>query len=395
VRVLLVVIDGFGVGALPDAAAYGDAGANTALHVCEGVQTVHWPNLRELGLGNCAELLGYTLPGCPPVDRPAASYGVMAEASAGKDTTAGHWELAGVVTGEPFKTFPLVYPSFPQSLIDDFSAKTGCKVLGNKGASGTAIIAELGEAHMAGEGVIVYTSADSVFQIAAHEEIIPLEELYRICETARKLCDPYRVGRVIARPFIGEPGNFTRTGARRDFSMLPPEDTLLDVLQRKGVETVGIGKIGDIFSERGLDRSYHDSGNEACLDRIVSCLRDYTDNERFIFVNLVDTDMLHGHRRDVQGYHDAVHQVDERLGKILGLLKGDDVLIVTADHGCDPGFTGSDHTREYVPLLWSAMEGVPENLGIRRSFADVAQSVATLFYAPALKNGKSFIKRKY
>lgn len=380
-RAVLVVIDSFGVGALPDADEYGDVGANTALHICEGVKAknVQWPNLQKLGLGNCTELLGYTLPGCEAVQQPMASYGVMAEASSGKDTTTGHWELAGIELKEPFQTFPLACPSFPDELIKDFQEQTGYAVLGNKGSSGLAILDELGAAHLNGEGIIVYTSADSVFQIAAHEEIVPVEELYRVCEIARKLCDAYRIGRVIARPFVGTVGNFSRTGSRRDFSMLPPSVTILDTLQERGVETVAIGKIGDIFCEQGIDRSYHDSGNEACLNRLIECLAEYSRKQQFIFINLVDTDMLYGHRRDIVGYHDAVARVDARLAEVIGMLNDEDLLVITADHGCDPAFQGTDHTREYVPLLSFSKQQAAVDLGIRMSFADVARSLAAYF----------------
>lgn len=393
-RTLLIIIDSFGVGALPDAALYGDEGANTALHICAAMESVRWPNLQKLGLGNCSALLGHKLPGCESVQRPMASYGVMAEVSSGKDTTTGHWELAGVLLENPFQTFPLSYPSFPAELVQSFQEQTGYKVLGNKGGSGTAIIEELGRAHLDGKGIIIYTSADSVFQIAAHEEVIPLDELYRICEITRKLCDPYRVGRVIARPFIGEPGNFIRTAFRRDFSMLPPGDTIFNVLQNNGVETVAIGKIGDIFCEQGIDLSYHDSGNDACLERLVSCLRASAKEKQFVFINLVDTDMLYGHRRDVRGYHDAVERIDTRLGEIIELMAEEDVLLITADHGCDPSFKGSDHTREYVPLLCYSKQQAATNLGIRGCFCDMAQSLASYFNVPAMENGKTFINYK-
>jgi phosphopentomutase len=391
-RALLVIIDSFGVGELPDADLYGDNGANTALHICQGVEEVRWPNLQNLGLGNCSSILGHKLPGCEAVEKPLASYGVMAEVSAGKDTTTGHWELAGVLLDTPFTTFPLHYPSFPEKLITSFEDQTGYNVLGNKGASGTVIIEELGEAHLNGDGIILYTSADSVLQIAAHEDIVPIDKQYAICEIARKLSDPYRIGRVIARPFTGKLGSFTRTGNRKDFSMLPPHETVLDLLQATGVETIAIGKIGDVFSEQGIDRSYHDSGNNGCLDRLVSCLADPTDKQQFLFVNLVDTDMNFGHRRDIEGYHNAVQMIDERLTEILTLLSLEDILIITADHGCDPGFKGSDHTREYVPLLVYSKKQVVMDLGVRKCFCDVAQSLASYFNAAPMKNGKSFIK---
>ncbi len=395
-RAVLLIIDSFGMGALPDAHLYGDEGANTARHICDAITAPKWPTLKQLGLGNCAELLGFTLKGCEAVDRPMAGFGVMAEASAGKDTTTGHWELAGIRLDQPFHTFSLDFPSFPEDLVQQFEDLTGHRMLGNKGASGTIIIEELGEAHMTGEGIIVYTSADSVFQVAAHEEIIPLDELYRICEISRQLCDPFHVGRVIARPFIGTPGNLTRTRNRKDYSMKPAGPTLLDHLQHHGVETVGVGKIGDIFVEQGLSLSYHDAGNEACLERTIKCMTEQTKKNRFIFVNLVDTDMLFGHRRDIQGYHDAVQAIDQTLGTLMDQMTREDLLIITADHGCDPGFKGTDHTREYVPLLVYARTGETGrpragNLGIRTSFCDVAQSLCAFFKVPALANGTSFI----
>ncbi len=388
-KAVLLIIDSFGVGALPDAAEYGDSGANTALHICEGMPFVRWPVLKNLGLGNSAALLGHLLNGCEAQASPLASFGVMAEASAGKDTTTGHWELAGLVLDQPFQTFPLAYPSFPDALIDEFKARTGYEVLGNKGASGTVIIEELGYAHMDGQGIILYTSADSVLQIAAHEEIVPVEELYRVCGIAREICNPFNVGRVIARPFEGTPGKFRRTASRRDFSMPPAGKTILDHLSTHGIQTLGIGKIGDIFCEQGIDVSHHDAGNAACLDRLVSCIAD-DGTDRFIFINLVDTDMLFGHRRNIKGYHDAVAGIDARLTAVMDRLDHDDLLIITADHGCDHGFKGTDHTREYVPLLVFQPNGAVRDLGIRRSFSDVAQSLASFFNLPAINNGRSF-----
>lgn len=392
-RALLVVIDSFGIGALPDAHLYGDEGANTIRSICTGVKDVRWPVLQRLGLGNCADLLGVDLPGCPTASPPLAGFGVMAEASRGKDTTTGHWELAGVPLEVPFQTFPLACPSFPSELIDTFVKRTGYHILGNKGASGTAIIEELGSEHLKSGRLIVYTSADSVLQIAAHEDIVPLPELYKVCETARDISDTYRIGRVIARPFAGLPGSFVRTANRRDFSMKPPGKTLLDLLKDNGVETIGIGKIGDIFCEQGITRSYHDSGNEACLLRLLDCMGERSDTDQFIFVNLVDTDMHYGHRRDIQGYHDAVARVDERLLKLMGMMGDEDLLIITADHGCDPGFRGSDHTREYVPLLVFSTSSGSENYGIRNSFSDVAASLAVRFGIPGYVEGNSFFDK--
>jgi len=315
----------------------------------------------------------------------------MAETSPGKDTT-GHWEMGGIILEQPFHVFPPDYPSFPEALIRDFTRETGFKVLGNKAASGTVIIEELGQSHLEGDGIIVYTSADSVFQIAAHEKVVPLETLYETCETARKLCDPLHVGRVIARPFVGKPGSFKRAGARKDYGMEPPAPTILDHLSAHDIQTVGIGKIGDIFMQRGLTKSYHDAGNDACLERTLSCLNDHDQTDALIFVNLVDTDMLYGHRRDVRGYHDAVLRIDQYLPDIMDRLDDDDLLIITADHGCDPAFKGSDHTREYVPLLCWGRKMPVENLKIRSTFCDVAQSLASFFSVPPIENGTSFIE---
>ncbi|MCP3874763.1 MAG: phosphopentomutase [Desulfobacteraceae bacterium] len=390
-KAILLIIDSFGVGALPDAHIYGDEGANTALHICEEIPQKKWHSLQKLGFGNCVNLLGVKLPGCEPSHNPIASYGVMNQMSAGKDTTTGHWELSGIILDKPFQTFPQAYPSFPEPLVNDFQELSGYKILGNKGASGTVIIEELGQAHMEGEGMIIYTSADSVFQIAVHEEIVPVKKLYSICEGTRKLCDPYHVGRVIARPFIGIPGHFKRTSARKDFSMPPPANTILDHLKKNSIQTIGIGKIGDIFSEQGIDMSFHDAGNKACLARTLDCMNKNKNKDQFLFINLVDTDMLYGHRRDIKGYYDALEVIDGTLPKIMELMSKKDLLIITADHGCDPGFKGTDHTREYVPLLVYQKGVETNNLGIRKSFCDVAQSLASFFDALSMANGKSFI----
>ena len=390
-KAILLIIDSFGIGALPDADKYGDVGSNTALHICEGISGEKWPNLKNMGLGNCSKLLSVDLPGCNAIENPKAGFGVLNEISTGKDTTTGHWELSGIILDQAFHTFPLAYPSFPEKLVNDFEYQTGHKILGNKGASGTVIIEELGKAHMNGGGIIGYTSADSVFQIAAHEEIVPLEELYNIFEITRNLCDPYNIGRVIAKPFVGTPGNFTRTGSRRDFSMVPPEKTILDHLQANTIQTIGIGKIGDIFTEKGLDKSFHDSGNQACIERTMECLKKDKGLDQFLFVNLVDTDMLYGHIRDIKGYYQAVKNIDDILPEMIDLMSNNDVLIITADHGCDPGFKGTDHTREYVPLLVFQKTRKFKNLGVRESFCDVAQSLAAFFNVPAMPHGKSFI----
>jgi len=390
-KAVILVIDSFGIGALPDAGKYGDQGSNTALHICREIPGPKWPALKKLGLGNASLLLGSDLPGCEAVEKPSAWYGVMAEKSPGKDTTTGHWEIAGIELDQPFHVFPQEYPSFPPDLAAAFEKETGRKILGNKAASGTVIIQELGQEHEKTGSPIVYTSADSVFQIAAHEEVIPLEELYRICEISRKLVDPLRIARVIARPFVGTPGNYTRTKNRRDFSIAMPYPSLLEHLQENGVAVIGVGKIGDIFLEQGIDESYHDKGNPACLSRTLSLLKERNSRDEFIFVNLVDTDMIYGHRRDVRGYYESVAETDTALPEIMEALETGDMLIITADHGCDPAFRGTDHTREYVPLLALRKDFEGRNLGIREAFSDVAQSMAQYFSAPPYRNGKGFM----
>lgn len=394
-RITILVIDSFGIGALPDADRYGDEGSNTALHICEAIDGRKWPNLWAMGLGNAAALLGFELPGCEPVEAPLGSFGVMEEHSPGKDTTTGHWEIAGIELAKPFHTFPPAYPSFPRELIAALEEQMGRAILGDKAASGTVIIEELGEEHMRTGKPIVYTSGDSVLQIAAHEEIIPPTELYRYCEIARRLCDPYQVGRVIARPFVGKPGGFVRTSGRRDFSIELPAPSILDHLSDRGVKTIAVGKIGDIFNEHGIALSFHDKGNTACLDRTQALLAEGPDGgetspDEFIFVNLVDTDMVYGHRRDVDGYCRAVAEIDDRLPLLMESMGRGDLLIVTADHGCDPTFKGTDHTREYVPLVAYRKGVAGGSLGVRKGFADVAQTIARLLTGEAVANGRSF-----
>ena len=391
-RATIIVIDSFGIGELPDAEKYGDTGSNTALHISESVEGDKWSVLKKLGLGNASMLLGNKLNGCESIESPVGSYGVMKEKSPGKDTTTGHWELAGLELTEAFTTFPPDYPSFPEKLLNDFTGETGRGVLGNKAASGTAIIEELGQEHMQSGKVIVYTSGDSVFQIAAHEDIVPLEELYDMCAKARVLCDPYTVGRIIARPFVGDPGNFTRTKNRKDFSIQYDGMSLFDFLKKNGVNTVGVGKIGDIFVERGINDSWHDKGNTACISRTEELLSKPAKGNEFIFVNYVDTDMHFGHRRDPVGYCKAVEEVDEHLGRLLEILGEDDLLIVTADHGCDPTFKGTDHTREHVPLLVYRKGSESVNLGIRDQFSDVAATITEFLGVPGFPKGVSFLK---
>ncbi len=391
-RATIIVIDSFGIGELPDADKYGDTGSNTALHISESVKGSKWPVLKKLGLGNASELLGNKLNGCESVESPVASYGVMKEKSPGKDTTTGHWELAGLELTEAFTVLPPEYPSFPEKLLEDLMRESGRGVIGNKAASGTAIIDELGAEHMETGKLIVYTSGDSVLQIAAHEDIVPLDELYDICAKARILCDPYTLGRVIARPFVGKPGNFTRTKGRKDYSIKYDGESLFDYLKKNGVNTVGVGKIGDIFVERGINDSYHDKGNPSCIKRTEELLSRPSKGNEFIFVNYVDTDMNFGHRRDPVGYCKAVEEVDEHLGRLLDIILGeDDLLIVTADHGCDPTYKGTDHTREHIPLLVYRKGANPVNLGIRDQFSDVAASITEFLGVPGFPKGVSFL----
>lgn len=379
-RVIIIVIDSFGVGALPDAGKYGDEGANTALHICEQIPGNKWGVLRDMGLGNACANLGYILPGCEPVDNPTADYGVMAAKSPGKDTTTGHWELAGIILDTPFAKFPEQYPSFPNALVQEFTRRTGLEILGNKAASGTEIIKEFGVEHGKTGKPICYTSADSVFQIAANEAVIPVERLYEICRISREICDGYNVGRVIARPFITDADNeYVRTSRRKDYSIDLTGPTMLDKLQEYGVGTVGVGKIGDIFNEQGLSSSYHDKGNTACLERVNLLLQEIPENDELIFVNLVDTDMHYGHRRDPEGYCSCVETIDNTLTEIQNLMGVEDTLIITADHGCDPCFKGTDHTREYVPLLVYQKNHPGKSLGISDSYSHVSDAVLEIF----------------
>jgi len=393
-NVILIVLDSVGIGAAPDATEYGDAGANTLAHLAEAVNGIHLPTLHRLGLGNIPALMpaGSPIRGVPPAEPPLAGYGAMREVSKGKDTTTGHWEIAGLELARGFHLFPKGPPSFPPKLVAAFEHKTGRRLIGNQAASGTTIIQELGERQMREGAWIVYTSADSVFQIAAHEEIIPLRELYRACETARALCDPYQVGRVIARPFVGRPGAFQRTENRRDYSYPLPEPTVLDHLTAAGVPVTGVGKIEDIFAHRGLTQSFHTNTTSASQQQVLKLARCQTDG--LVFANFIDFDMLYGHRRDAHGYAAALEQTDRFLGDLLALLRSTDWLIITADHGNDPTFHGTDHTREYVPLL-AYQPGRPgRSLGIRHGFYDVAQSLATIFCLPPMPHGEAFVDRQ-
>lgn len=389
----VIVLDSLGIGAAPDAAEFGDAGSNTLAHLAEAAGGIRLPTLERMGLGNIPAIVpgGLAIAGVPPAAAPTADFGAMREVSRGKDTTTGHWEMAGLELKEGFPVFPKGPPSFPDYLIREFERRTGRRVIGNKAASGTAIIEELGEQQMKDGAWIVYTSADSVFQIAAHEQIIPLQELYRGCDAARELCDGLRVGRVIARPYVGSPGNLTRTKNRRDYSMPPPEETVLDKLVARGVPVAFIGKVDDIFARRGMTESLHSETN-AEVQRDVKALLGHGESG-LIFANLIDFDMLYGHRRDASGYARALEQADAFIGWVEESMVAGSLLVITADHGNDPTFKGTDHTREFVPLLvYRAGQGRPgRNLGIRRGFFDVAQSLASFFGIPPMPRGRSFL----
>lgn len=366
-RVILIVLDSVGCGALPDAAAYGDEGSNTLGNTARVVGGLRLPCLGSLGLGHITPLQGVS-----PVERPRAFWGKMAERSVGKDTTLGHWELMGLIVEEPFPTFP---QGFPAEIITAFVRATGRDILWNRPASGTEIIQRLGEEHIRTGKWILYTSADSVFQVAAHEGVIPLDELYGACEWARKFLAPYRVGRVIARPFVGEAGQYIRTYNRKDYSLEPIGETVLDRFVTAGIPVIGIGKIHDIFAGRGITRSIHTDGNQDGMCKTLEAIRSET--EGLIFVNLVDYDMLYGHRRNPQGYASALEEFDAHLPDLIEELRESDLLILTADHGCDPTLSRhTDHTREYVPLLiLGPRQTEGRCLGVRDTFADVGKMV--------------------
>lgn len=383
-RAILIILDGVGVGELPDAADYGDSGCATLPHVAEAAGGLKLPHLQQLGLGNIVSLSGVA-----PVSLPAGAWGRMGQLAAGKDSVVGHWELAGVVQEQPFATFP---EGFPQKIIDAFTAETGLPVLGNVAASGTEILIRLGEKHLQTGYPIVYTSVDSVLQIAAHEEVIPPEQLYELCRIAGKIIAPYRVCRVIARPFVGAcAAEFKRTARRHDFPCQPPRPTLLDRLQQVGITTCSVGKIADLFAGRGLDHSLPTAGNDEGMSKTLDALE--VVKKGLVFANLVDYDMLYGHRRDVEGFARALEDFDRWLPQLQGAMRADDLLIITADHGCDPVTPGTDHTREYVPLLaWSPGMLRGCDLGVRRSFADVGATLGDLF-AIDLECGTSFMSQ--
>ena len=391
-KAVLIVLDSVGIGSAPDAAEYGDAGASTLAHLAAAAGGLQVPTMQQLGLGNIPGLLPHTpkekIEGVDSTKTPTASYGAMREMSDGKDTITGHWEIAGLEVDPGFYGFPPVN-SFPPDLIAAFEKETGRKLIGNKAASGTAIIDELGAEHMKTGALICYTSADSVFQICVHEDVVPVPELYRYCEIARRLCDPLRVGRVIARPFVGKPGAFKRTENRKDFAYLPDEKTILERLVAKNIPVYAVGKIEDIYCHRGIAESVH-TGNNADSQALVE---KWTKEKKsgLIVANFIDYDMVYGHRRDAKGYAKSLELTDQWLANYLPLIGPEDLLILTADHGNDPTFKGTDHTREYVPLLVYRPGEPAESLGIRRGFYDIAQSLAQFFGIPAIPRGASFV----
>ena len=382
-KVILIVTDSMGIGALPDAANYGDAGADTFGHILENKKDMKTPNLIKMGIAN---IDGVSWKGAAVKD-PVGAFGKMAEISKGKDTITGHWEIAGIYTDTPFKTYP---DGFPESFIKAFENAIGTEVLGNYPASGTEIIEQLGPEHEATGKPIVYTSADSVFQIAANTDVIPLEKLYEICEEARRLLvGDVACGRVIARPYVIENGKRTRTSDRRDYAVSPPEDTVLDKVKAAGKTVYAVGKISDIFNGKGVTQTVHTDSNMDGVDKTIQALG--MDFDGFVFTNLVDFDSKYGHRRDPQGYGQCIEEFDARLPEIMGAMGEDDVLMICADHGNDPVHSGFDHTREYVPLLvYGKKVKAGANLGIRKTFADVGATVADILGAEAPSIGESF-----
>ncbi|MCJ7835805.1 phosphopentomutase [Cuneatibacter sp. NSJ-177] len=383
-RVFLIVLDSFGVGEMPDAADFGDKGSNTLAAVSRG-KGFAMPNMAKLGLFS---IDGVTVG--PAVENPEGVFGRCAEASKGKDTTTGHWEISGIVSKKPMPTFP---DGFPEELLNKLSEATGRGILCNRPYSGTAVIQDYGEEHVKTGDLIVYTSADSVLQIAAHESVVPVETLYEYCRMARKICQgPWAVGRVIARPFEGEPGHFTRTSRRHDFSLEPPENTMLDWIREDGKTVLAVGKIRDIFAGRGISEFVFTGGNQEGIEKTLTYMdRDF---EGLCFTNLVDFDMLYGHRNDVDGYAAALTYFDSRLPELLAKLREEDLLLITADHGCDPSTKSTDHSREYIPIV---MAGAPlkagVNLGTRSTFADIGATVLDYLHVPGETAGVSFYQQ--
>lgn len=383
-RVIWIVLDSVGMGEMFDADKYGDTGSNTLGNISKSLGGINIPNLVKLGLGDID-----TMKGIEKCSEPIGSYGRFAEASVGKDTTTGHWEMAGIISSSPFPTYP---NGFPDEIVDAFEKAVGRKIIGNKPASGTVILDELGEEHINTGKLIVYTSGDSVFQIAANEAIIPPEALYDMCRKARKiLTGKHAVARVIARPFIGQKkGGFIRTPNRRDFSLEPPYDTVLDKIKKSGNNVIAVGKIEDIFEGKGVTEAVHTKDNMDGVDKTLEYMK--TDKKGLIYTNLVDFDMKWGHRRDVKAYGKGLEDFDVRLQEIIQAMKDEDVLFITADHGCDPTAHGTDHTREYVPFIAYGSEIKKNvNLGTRKTFADIGQTVAEILGTEKVENGESFL----
>lgn len=381
-RVIWIVLDSVGMGELPDAAAFGDVGANTIAHIAEQTTGFALPNMQALGYGNIDGMKGIV-----PVDNPKGAYGRLAERSAGKDTVTGHWEMAGIYTKDGFPVYP---DGFPKEVMQAFLEQTGLKgYLANTVASGTAIIETFGKEHIATGFPIIYTSADSVFQIAAHEQVIPVKRLYEICETARNvLTGKHEVARVIARPFVGEPGSFKRTANRRDFAVKPSSNNVLEHIKKAGLEVAAVGKIEDIFAQTGVTKAKHTKDNMDGVDVTLDYLKEV--EQGLIFTNLVEFDSMYGHRRDVSGYAKALREFDDRLPEIINAMKSEDILMITADHGCDPAFRGTDHTREYVPVLVYGQNVTPCNLHTMDTFACMGQTICDYLGVEPIAIGESF-----
>ena len=386
-RVILIVLDGVGVGELPDAADFGDLGSNSLANTAKAVGGLNLPNMQRMGLGNLADIIGV-----PPTQNTIGAYGKLAEMSKGKDSTLGHWELAGIYSPRPLPMFP---NGFPLELVAEFEQQIGRKTIGNRAASGTEIINELGGEHVRTGQLILYTSADSVFQLAAHEDIIPIDELYRICKIARQiLTGEYAVGRVIARPFTGKPGQYLRTERRKDFSLPPPEQTILDNLSNAGYDVISVGKIDELFANQGITKSVHVGPKKGSNLECIKLIKDFlkTDFRGLLFANLIEFDTLYGHRNDPYGYASALEEFDFQLPDIITSMDNNDILMITSDHGNDPVAPSTDHSREYVPLLLSGQNvNASINLGARETFADVAASIANLFGVSRPKIGHSLI----
>ena len=382
IRIIIIVLDSVGIGEMPDASNFGDEGSNTLVNTAKAVGGLNIPNLEGFGLGKIKNILGVS----EDIEE-RAFYGKMSEASAAKDTTSGHWEITGIITKQPFPTYP---EGFSEDVIEKFVKTIGRPVLGNKTASGTEIIKELGAEHIKTGAPIVYTSADSVFQIAACESVISVESLYGICESARGLLrGEHNVGRVIARPFVVKNGEYIRTEKRKDFSLLPSGETLLDKAVRDGHEVIGVGKIGDIFAHKGVTKEIHTYDNNDSISKTIECIN--SDFKGILFTNLIDFDMKYGHRNNPEGYARALESFDRRLPEIVAALREKDIVFITADHGCDPTTPSTDHSREYVPLLvYGKRLGKPKSLGIRKSFADIGATAAEALNISDFNSGESF-----